>query len=118
MSRVEIEYDNKNVEALFSDFELMKKKTDAVFTKLVKKKYEQIKAFDNFADFIRSGIGKPHPLSGDKDDCYGVNITGSKRLVVCPISQNLSMTSLQLCKKIIIKGVENYHGSKTTSYIP
>ncbi len=118
MERVEIEYDNKIVETLFNDFDLMKKRTDSVFTKLVKKKYEQIKAFDNFADYIRSGLGKPHPLLGDKANCYGVHITGSIRLVICPISDDMSMASLQICKKIIIKGVENYHGSKITSYIP
>ncbi len=115
---MEIEYDNDKVQQLFTDFDLMKKKTDAVFTKLTKKKYEQIRAFETFAEFLKSRIGKPHSLSGDKSDCYGVNITGNKRLVVKPISADLSAESLALCKKIIIKGVEDYHGSKVTSYIP
>jgi len=118
MLSVEIAYDNKKVKALFSDFNEMKKKTDAVFTKLVKKRHDQLLAFETFADCLNARLGNPHPLEGDKKGCYGINITANKRLVVCPISDDLSLESLIKCKKIIIKGVEDYHGSKTTSYIP
>lgn len=115
---MEITYDNSRVERLFSDFNKMKKKTDAVFTKLVKRRFDQLLAFDTFADCLRARFGNPHALSGDKKGCYGINVTANKRLIVCPVSEDLSLESLKKCKKIVIKGVEDYHGSKTTSYIP
>ncbi|MCF7931861.1 MAG: hypothetical protein K9K93_01715 [Acholeplasmataceae bacterium] len=115
---MELTYDHKRVQKLFDDFDQMRKETNTVFTKLVKKRVDQLRAFETFADYLQSGLGKPHPLSGNKKDCYGIHITGGTRLVVCPLSLDLSTESLQYCKKILIKGVENYHGSKTTSYIP
>ncbi len=115
---MEFEYENDSVKELFSDFQLMKKKTDGTFTKLVKKRCDQLRAFDTFADFFASKLGKPHRLSGDKSDCYAVNITRNKRLIIKPVSDNLSPDSLKKCRKIVIVGVEDYHGSKTKSYIP
>jgi len=115
---MEFEYDNDYVKKLFSDFQLMKKKTDGTFTKLVKKRCDQLRAFDTFADFFVSKLGKPHRLSGDRSDFYAVHITGNKRLIIKPLSENLSPDSLKKCRKILIKGVEDYHGSKTKSYIP
>lgn len=118
MVAMEIEYDNRAVEDLFNDFNLIKKKTDGVFAKQLKKKYDQLKAFETFSEFLNSNIGKPHSLSGDRKGCYGINISKNKRLIVKPISEDLSSSALKACKNIIIKGVEDYHGSKTTIYIP
>ena len=118
MSHLEIEYDNKQVKKLFSNFDLMKQHTDGVFTKQVKKRFDQLRAFETFEDLLKSRLGNPHPLTGNKKGCYAISISDSKRLIIFPISESLSQESLKLCKKIIIKGVENYHGTKTTSYIP
>ena len=115
---MDIAYDNKKVRTLFSNFTEMKKKTDSVFTKQVKKRYDQLLAFESFHDCLQARLGNPHPLEGDKKGCYGINVTANKRLIVCPETDNLSSESLKKCKKIIIKGVEDYHGSKITSYIP
>lgn len=118
MLSVEIDYDNKKVKDLFSDFNKMKKKTDAVFTKQVKKRYDQLLAFETFADYLKSKLGDPHPLEGKKKGDYGITVTKNKRLIVSPVTDDLSLESLKICKKIIIKGVEDYHGTKITTYIP
>jgi len=115
---MEIEYDNRKVQTLFNDFDLMAKRKGVEFTKLVRKRFNELRAANTFYDYLLTGLGKPHPLVGDKDNLYAISITKSIRLIVKPISVDLSVESLKKCEKLIIKGVENYHGHKITTYIP
>lgn len=115
---MEICYDNIKVQSLFTNFELMKRKTNGIFTKQVKKRYDQLKAFDTFADYLKSGLGKAHPLKENQKGSFAISVDKNKRLIVFPIAQDTRIKSLEKCRKIIIKGVEDYHGSKVTSYIP
>ena len=115
---MEFEYENPKVEKHFEDFDLIRKKTDGVFTKLLKKRCDQLRAFVTFSDLLQSRIGNPHSLKGSRKGLYAVNVDKNKRLIVQPVSDDLSPESLKKCKKVVIKGVEDYHGSKVTSYIP
>ena len=115
---MEIEFDDKKVQTLFNDFKVMARKKGLVITKTIKKRYEQLKAAETFAQYLLTGLGKPHPLSGNKQGLYGINITGNIRLIVEPILKDLSAESLKKCIKVIIKGAEDYHGDKITTYIP
>jgi len=115
---LEFEYGSVKVERLFKDLNKMKRKIGDKLTKAVKKRCDQLKAAETFADFLSLRLGKPHSLSEDKKGCYGIYVTGNIRLVVAPISEDLSPESLKVCRKIIVKGVEDYHGSKTRTFIP
>ncbi len=115
---MEIEFDAKKVQTLFNDFSLMSRKIGIDITKIIKKRYEQLKAAETFAEYLLTGLGKPHSLSGNRDYLYGISITGNIRLIVQPVSEDLSMESLKKCIKVIIKGAEDYHGDKITTYIP
>lgn len=115
---MEIKFDDKKVQTLFDDFNLMARKKGLMITKMVKKRYEQLKAAETFADYLLTGLGKPHPLTGNKDHLYAISITGNIRLIVEPISKDMSIEALKKCIKIIIKGAEDYHGDKITTYIP
>lgn len=115
---MKIKFDNLKVEALFMDFHLMSKKKGKDFTKMVKKRYEQLKAAETFADYLSTGLGRPHALTENKKGMFGVTITKNIRLIVEPIIDDLTYESLMKCKEVIIKGAEDYHGRKTTIYIP
>lgn len=115
---MEIEFDDKKVKTLFDDFNLMAKKKGIDLTKMIKKRYDQLRAAETFADYLSTGLGKPHTLVGNRSSMYGINITGNIRLIVKPVSEDLRLESLKSCIKVIIKGVEDYHGDKTTTYIP
>lgn len=115
---MEIKFDNKKVKALFNDFTLMATKKGLKITKTIKRRYEQLKAAETFADYLLTGLGKPHKLSGNKQGTYGISITGNIRLIVKPLVKDLSAGSLSKCKEVIIKGAEDYHGGKITTYIP
>lgn len=115
---MEIDYDNKKVKMLFSDFKLMSIEKGFEFTKAVKKRFDQLKAAETFFDYLLTGLGKPHPLVGNKNHHYSISITQNIRLIVEPVTDDLSIESLKTCTKVIIKGAEDYHGDKVTTYIP
>lgn len=115
---MEIEFDDKKVQQYFDDFSLMARKKGLELTKIIKRRVEQLKAATTFTDYLKTGLGKPHALTGDKKDLFAISITGNIRLIVKPCSDDLSYEALLMCKKIIIKGVEDYHGGKITTYIP
>lgn len=115
---VKIDFDNSVVRSFFEDFNKMKVKKGVQMTKIIKRRYDQIEATESFYDLLTNGIGKPHRLYGNRDGCYAISISGNIRMIVQPVCEDLSMNSFKKCKKLIIKGVEDYHGEKVTSYIP
>ena len=115
---MEITYEDKKVEALFEDFNLMAKTKDKVLTKLIKKRYDQLKAAETFEDYLQTNLGKPHLLKGNKAGCYGISVNDHIRLIIKPKPKDSSTESLKICTQITLKGVEDYHGNKITSYIP
>ena len=113
---MQIEYEDTSVKELFLDLELvkesrglMKKAIGFELTRAVKKRYNQLKAADNFSVYLSTGLGKPHVLAGT-NGCYGIHITANWRLVIKPLTDELSSESLKKCDAIQIKGVVDYHG--------
>lgn len=122
---MQIEFEDERVRLLFEDLGnvhrhqgLMKKTIGNELTRAVKKRYDSLNASDNFYIFLSTGLGKPHSLVGDLYGCYGVHVDAKYRLVIRPICADLSPESLKLCTVIIIKGVVNYHGTKSNWLIP
>ena len=120
---MKIEYDNDSVRELFEDLEqvqgskgLMRKKIGLEMTKAIKKRINQLKAADNFSIYLSTGLGKPHPLI-NTNGMYGVNITANYRLIIKPISEDLSPEKLKKCKIVEIEGVVDYHGKGKNSRI-
>lgn len=117
---MEIDYDDPKVAELFEDFKKMQKKKGLEIARATKKRIKELEAAVNFASYLKNAPGKPHPLTGDKAGQYAVDIDKNKRLILKPVTVNgkLDLKSLTKCKKVIIKGVIDYHGGKTTRYIP
>lgn len=113
---MQITYEDSSVREIFDDLSqvqtskgLMKKLIGAQLTRSVKKRYDHLKAADNFYIFLSTGLGKPHPLAG-MDGCYGVHVTANWRLIIKPITDNTSADALKNCDTVQIKGVVDYHG--------
>lgn len=122
-----VEYADKRVRELFEDLNdvqnsrnLMRKEIGAEMTKAVKKKYNQLIAFTNFAALIQAGIGKIESLEGDKEGAYSLHLSPNYRLIVAPDTKEFSVEALRRCDTFIIKGVMDYHGkgSKHNWIIP
>lgn len=115
---MQTKFDNSDVEKYFNDFSLMQKAIGNDLTKTIKKRFDALKSANNFSIFLSTGLGKPHPLQGNLKGLYGVGISANQRLIIKPISDNLSPEALKKCDTIIIKGVEDYHGTKNEWIIP
>ncbi len=115
---VNLEYDKASVEKYFNDFNLMGKEKGKDLTKSVKRRYDQLKAANNFSVYLEIGLGKPHPLYENLKGCYGISVTGNVRLIVRPDVESLNPESLRKCDTIIIEGVMDYHGKKNEWIIP
>ena len=118
---MQITYEDDSVKELFEDLcqiqmskGLMKKQIGAELTRSVKKRYDQLKAAENFSIYLGTGLGKPHSLTG-MEGCYGVNVTANWRLVIQPMTENISPEALKHCDTVQIKGVVDYHGKGAKS---
>ncbi|MBO4578653.1 MAG: type II toxin-antitoxin system YoeB family toxin [Clostridiales bacterium] len=112
-----VEYEDLKVKELFDDLNdirysgnLMRKKAGAEITKAVKKRYNQIVAFSNFEELLNSGLGKPEAMEGNLKGYYSLRVSANYRLIVRPITDDLSIEKLKECDTVIVKGVTDYHG--------
>lgn len=87
-------------------------------TKSLKKRIDQLKAADNFKEFLDIGLGNPHPLVGNLDNLFGIKISKNYRLIVEPLSSKLDDVSLKKCRIVNLKGVADYHDGKCEWLIP
>ena len=96
----------------------MQKKHGKEFAKRAKQRIDQINAIPRFNEYVMLGLGNPHVLAGDFEGYYGVSLTGNTRIILKPISEDLSVESLSKCEEVILKGVVDYHGQKDEWIIP
>ena len=115
---MELKFDYAEVEKYFSDIELMKEKIGKNLARGIKKRCDQLQAASNFSDFLITGLGKPHSLTGNLRGGYGISVSGNIRLVVIPEAESLDPGCLKKCDTVIVKGVVDYHGQKHEWLIP
>ena len=110
---MEVLYENKKLEELFSDTKKLATKVDLHLLKIIKRRFLELMAADTFSDYLKVGLGRPHLLTGDLKGYYATRLDANKRLIFKPIYA----TNENECIKVMIKGVIDYHGSKTTLYL-
>ncbi len=106
---MEIVYSCKEQE-LFHDDELMKKRLKKDHIKIIKKRINQLKSYNNFHELIKFNIGKPERLTNS--EYYSLRIDGNYRLIIKPSVDVYSVEMFMKCERIEIKGVLDYHGRK------
>lgn len=116
--RLQIEADNRRLEKKLSDIENLKKTIGIDMTRALKQRIDQLRAADNFKEYLDIGLGDPHPLVGILDNLFDIKINRNYRLIVEPLSEMLDDDSLRKCKKVNLKGVADYHDGKCEWLIP
>lgn len=116
---MQFEYQDDKVRKILCDAKLLQRKVGLEMGKKITKRMNQLKAAEDFNQYLtKIALGKPHPLDGDLDKCFGISITANYRIVVEPLETELDIESLKNCKKLNIKGVLDYHGGKNEWIIP
>lgn len=116
---MQFEYQDDKVQKILCNAKILQRKVGLEIGKKVKQRMNQLESAENFNQYLtKIGLGKPHPLSGNLDNCYGIHVTANYRIVVEPLETKLDMESLKNCKVLNIKGVLEYHDGKNEWIIP
>ena len=93
---MQFEYRDEKVKRIICDAKILQRKVGTEIGKNLKKRLNQIEATDNFNQYLtKVAFGKPHPLTGVLDNCFGIWITANYRIVVEPLETKLDMESLK-----------------------
>lgn len=114
---MQLEIDVK-IQKLIKDPNKLIKKVGLDMARKIHQRFNELSASSNFKEYLDNGIGKPHPLSCNLDNLYGISLNRNYRLVVEPLSSGLDNKSLCECKKIKVRGVMDYHDGKYEWLIP
>ena len=115
---MEFEYYNDKIEKICTDPMELNKKLGKALARPLWKRLTELQAAETFGIFLKLGIGKPHPLSGNLDKMYGIIITANYRLIIKPVVSKFEEQEILACKKIILRGVCDYHGNKIDWKLP
>lgn len=116
---LQFEYQDEKVRKILCDAKTLQRKVGLEIGRKVKLRLNQLEATNDFNEYLtKIALGKPHPLEGNLDKCYGISITANYRLIVEPLVKDLDLESLKNCKVLNIKGVLDYHGGKNEWIIP
>ena len=110
-------YDSK-VKKIMENADKLIKKVGLDMARKIKQRFNEMKASANFLEYLNYGIGKPHPLSGNLNNLFGIHLNKNYRLIVEPLTEKMDNESLKECKKVNIKGVVEYHDGKNEWIIP
>lgn len=116
---MQFEYQDEKVRKIICDAKVLQRKVGLEMGRKIKQRMNQLEAAENFNQYLtKIALGKPHPLDGNLDKCFGISITANYRIVVEPLETKLDIESLKNCKILNIKGVLDYHGGKNEWIIP
>ena len=103
---LQFEYHDEKVRKILCDAKVLQRKVGLEIGRKVKRRMNELESADNFNLYLTQvGLGKPHPLTGNLDKCYGIHITANYRIVVEPLETELDMESLKNCKLLNIKSL-------------
>lgn len=90
---------------------LMKRCIGDKLTRAFKFRYDQIKAFPNFAEFVNTHIDRTESLTGDMKGFYSMTLDANYRIIVSPNTENICIENLKTIDTFKIIGVIDYHGT-------
>ncbi len=115
---MQLEIQDSKVRKTVENADKLIKKVGLDLARMIKQRFNEMKASSNFKEYLDYGIGKPHPLSGNLNNLFGIHLNKNYRLIVEPLSEKLDDNSLKECKRVNIKGVVEYHDGKKEWIIP
>lgn len=115
---MQLEINDNRLKKIINDPNKLIKKVGLEMAKKIHQRFNELRASSNFKQYLDNGIGRPHPLTGNLYNLFGISLNKNYRLIVEPLIDGLDVESLHECKKIEIKGVMDYHDGKYVWLIP
>lgn len=115
---MQLEINDNRLKKIINDPNKLIKKVGLEMAKKMHQRFNELRASSNFKQYLDNGIGRPHPLTGNLYNLFGISLNKNYRLIVESLIDGLDVESLHECKKIEIKGVMDYHDGKYVWLIP
>ena len=115
---MQLEINDNRLKKIINDPNKLIKKVGLEMAKKMHQRFNELRASSNFKQYLDNGIGRPHPLTGNLYNLFGISLNKNYRLIVEPLIDGLDVESLHEGKKIEIKGVMDYHDGKYVWLIP
>ena len=115
---MQLEINDNRLKKIINDPNKLIEKVGLEMAKKMHQRFNELRASSNFKQYLDNGIGRPHPLTGNLYNLFGISLNKNYRLIVEPLIDGLDVESLHECKKIEIKGVMDYHDGKYVWLIP
>ena len=115
---MQLEINDNRLKKIINDPNKLIKKVGLEMAKKMHQRFNELIASSNFKQYLDNGIGRPHPLTVNLYNLFGISLNKNYRLIVEPLIDGLDVESLHECKKIEIKGVMDYHDGKYVWLIP
>lgn len=106
---MDFEYGSSKVEYYFSNFDKLIQKCGKDIAKMILQRLIEIRAYPSMRDLM-NGIGKPHRLRANLSNCIAFHLDKRFRLIV-ELPQHNENEFFNI-KKVVIKGVSDYHDGK------
>lgn len=75
-----IEYKNNKIKKVCTNASAARKQYGQIMADLIQQRIQEIEAIDTVEEMIRYGIGRCHPLKGDRKGQYAVDLEQPHRL--------------------------------------
>lgn len=98
---MQVEYKNNSIEKVCTDAFSAERKYGPEMAEKIQMRIDQIKSSDTVEFMIQYGIGRCHPLHGDRKGQYAMDLVHPQRLVFTKKGNNIQIA--------YIIEIENYH---------
>lgn len=106
---MELQYKSKKLEKECADYRKAQSKYGSSYAKLLHQRVMQLKSSDSLDEMVKYRIGRCHPLTGNLNGKYALDLDHPYRLIVEPITNELGeVTQIKIVKLL---EVTYYHGN-------
>jgi len=102
-----IRYSSKKLERILNNERLIKKEYNS-FHKNVSNRISEIRAANCLDDISNVPPPRRHKLSGNRDSCWGIDISKNFRIILSPVG-NYDIYDLTSIVEVEIIALEDYH---------
>lgn len=104
---VELEYSSKKLEGILTNPRLIKKYYGVDATRLMNR-LSELRAALSLEMIPNVPPPRRHKLTGDFKDCWGIDFSANRRIIIAPIGEFL-LDDLSTIKKIQVLILDDYH---------
>ena len=93
---MQLEINDNRLKKIINDPNKLIKKVGLEMAKKMHQRFNELRASSNFKQYLDNGIGRPHPLTGNLYNLFGISLNKNYRLIVEPLSEMLDVYNIEI----------------------